>query len=184
MSGGLNTKLERWILNLVPRRVREDAQAVSLKRLPQYFFFQRVLGINAHVPWPAHWSAVVIAPEKVVLESRVVAPGAMPGQYIQAQNGIRIGANTLLAPGVKLISAHPDPQDYERILPAEPIEIGKNCWLAANVIVLPGVKLGDHTVAAAGAVVADSFPDGNVLLGGSPARVLKQLEPYGSNPKE
>ena len=46
-----------------------------------------------------------------------------------------------------------------------------------GAIILPGVTLGDFTIVAAGAVVTKSFPDGHVVLGGNPAKVIKHLEP-------
>jgi acetyltransferase-like isoleucine patch superfamily enzyme len=101
----------------------------------------------------------------------------MPGQYIQAINGIIIGYNVRMGPGVKLISANHNLCNYDVHDEAPPIEIGDNCWLGANTVLLPGVKLGDHVVVAAGSVVTKSFPD-NRLIGGVPACVLKNLGPY------
>ncbi len=39
-------------------------------------------------------------------------------------------------------------------------EIGKNCWLGAGVIVVPGVTIGDNTVIGAGSVVTKDIPSG------------------------
>jgi len=44
-----------------------------------------------------------------------------------------------------------------------------------NAVILPGVHLGDHTIVAAGSVVTKSFPQGNCILGGVPAKVVKEL---------
>lgn len=104
-------------------------------------------------------------------------PGYMPGQYIQAKNGIVIGRNVRLGPGVKLISANHDLLDYDVHVESTPIEIGDNCWLGADVIIMPGVKLGSHVVVAAGAVVTRSVPD-NCLVAGVPATLRKHLSPY------
>jgi len=57
---------------------------------------------------------------------------------------------------------------------AKPISIGNNCWIGGNVSINPGVKLGDNVVVGSGSVVTKSFGD-NVVIGGNPARVLKQL---------
>lgn len=62
-----------------------------------------------------------------------------------------------IGPGVKIISASHNLNDYDLHDSIDPIEIGDNCWFGADVIILPGVKLGDHTVVAAGAVVTKSF---------------------------
>ena len=55
-----------------------------------------------------------------------------------------------------------------------PIMIGDNFWAGGGVTILPGVTLGDNVVAGAGAVVTKSFGD-NVVLGGNPARVIKEI---------
>jgi acetyltransferase-like isoleucine patch superfamily enzyme len=52
------------------------------------------------------------------------------------------------------------------------VRIGRDCWLGAGVIVLPGVTIGDGTIVGAGAVVTRSLPP-NVLAAGVPARVVR-----------
>ena len=150
---------------------------VGFKNLITYWFFQRVLRINSHVPWPVHWSSIVSSADKIVRKSYRPYPGYMPGQYIQATNGIIIGQNVRLGPGIKLISANHNLCDYDKHDEAGPIEIGDNCWLGADAIVLPGVRLGNHVVVAAGAVVTKSFPN-DCVIGGVPARVIKTLGSY------
>ena len=108
---------------------------------------------------------------------RACYPGDMPGCYIQAINGIEIGDYTILAPGVGLISANHDPLDIDRHLPAEPIRIGRHCWIGMNAVILPGVQLGDHTTVGAGSVVTRSFPEGHCVVAGNPARLLRGIEP-------
>ncbi len=55
------------------------------------------------------------------------------------------------------------------------VRIGSGSWLGANVVILPGTELGEHTTVAAGAVVRGSFPS-HVVLGGIPARVLRHYD--------
>ncbi|MBQ8291914.1 MAG: sugar O-acetyltransferase [Clostridia bacterium] len=90
---------------------------------------------------------------------------------------IYVGDYTMFGPNVTVATAgHP-------ILPAlrekgyqynAPVTIGKNCWLGAGVIVLPGVKIGDNVVIGAGSVVTKDLPD-NVIAVGNPCRVLRQV---------
>jgi acetyltransferase-like isoleucine patch superfamily enzyme len=68
--------------------------------------------------------------------------------------------------------------DYNQYDIDEPIRIGRNSLLTAGCIILPGVQLGEHTVVAAGAVVTKSFPEGNQLLAGVPASIVKKLGQY------
>ena len=53
-----------------------------------------------------------------------------------------------------------------------PIEIGNDVWIASNVVILPGVKIGDGAVLAAGAVVTKSVPP-YAIIGGVPAKVIR-----------
>ncbi len=90
---------------------------------------------------------------------------------------VRIGKNCFIAPQVGIYTAtHPiDP--IERISGleyAKPITIGDNCWIGGHATINPGVTLGDNVVVASGAVVTKSFGD-NVVIGGNPAKVLKQI---------
>lgn len=56
------------------------------------------------------------------------------------------------------------------------VRIGSGSWLGANVVILPGTDLGEHTTVAAGAVVRGTFPS-HVVLGGVPAKVLRHFDP-------
>ncbi|MBP7086410.1 MAG: transferase [Enterococcus sp.] len=56
-----------------------------------------------------------------------------------------------------------------------PISIGKNVWIGANATVLPGVRIGDGAIIAAGAVVSKDVEE-NTIVGGVPAKVMKTIE--------
>jgi galactoside O-acetyltransferase len=58
-----------------------------------------------------------------------------------------------------------------------PVHIGKNCWLGAGVVVLPGVTIGDNTVIGAGSVVTKDIPSGVVAVG-NPCRVLREINDH------
>ncbi len=90
---------------------------------------------------------------------------------------VRIGKNCMIAPQVGIYTAtHPiDP--VERNSGKEfgkPITIGDNCWIGGHATINPGVTLGNNVVVASGAVVTKSFGD-NVVIGGNPAKVLKEI---------
>ena len=57
----------------------------------------------------------------------------------------------------------------------KPIILGKNVWVGASAIFLPGVTVGDGAIVAAGAVVNHDVP-ARTIVGGVPARVLKTIE--------
>ena len=54
-------------------------------------------------------------------------------------------------------------------------QIGNDVWIGGNVTILPGVEIGNNVIIAAGAVVTKNIPD-NCIVGGVPARVIKEIE--------
>ena len=56
----------------------------------------------------------------------------------------------------------------------QPIRIGRNVWIGAGAIVLPGVTIGDGTVVGAGSVVTKDLPE-NVVAVGNPCRILREI---------
>ena len=62
--------------------------------------------------------------------------------------------------------------ENSKIRDNRPVEIGNDVWIGANVIILPGVKIGDGAVLAAGAVVTKDVAP-YAIVGGVPARVIK-----------
>lgn len=90
---------------------------------------------------------------------------------------IRIGAHTLIGPNCQLYTPQ-HPKDYmERratVETAYPITIGDDCWLGGNVVVCPGVTIGNRCIIAAGSVVTKDIPDDS-MAAGNPAVVKKRL---------
>ncbi|MCD8085999.1 MAG: sugar O-acetyltransferase [Clostridiales bacterium] len=90
---------------------------------------------------------------------------------------IYVGDNTMFGPNVTVATAgHPIlPELREQGLQYNvPVRIGRNCWLGAGVVVLPGVTIGDNTVVGAGSVVTKDLP-ANVVAVGNPCRVLRPI---------
>ena len=93
---------------------------------------------------------------------------------------IYIGDYTMLGPNVVIATAgHPIlPELREKALQYNlPVHIGKNCWLGAGVIILPGVTIGDNTVIGAGSVVTKDIP-ANVVAVGNPCKVLREINEH------
>lgn len=129
------------------------------------FLFQRVFGINAECRWSVNFTSRVMSPENIKIGQGVELSFLLsPGCYIQGINGISIGDKTIFGPGVKIISANHNIYDIDKMAKARPIRIGKNCWIGANAVILPGVVLGDNTIVGAGVILNRSYPDGNVMI--------------------
>lgn len=140
-------------------------------------FHQKILLNNHRVPWPVHWTSKVKAPKKIDRGNRY--PGLGMGCHIDGRNGIKFGANVRIGPRCTIVSMNHCSQNFDRYLKDAPVVIGDDCWLGANSTILPGVQLAEHTIVAAGAVVTRSFSEGNVVLAGVPAKIVRTLPPYG-----
>ena len=93
-------------------------------------------------------------------------------------NAIEFGDRCLLGPGVHVYTpTHPvDPDERatgrER---AVPVAVGDDVWIGGRAVLNPGVTVGDEAVVASGAVVTEDVPE-RVVVGGNPARVLREIE--------
>ena len=94
--------------------------------------------------------------------------------HFQDQGGIFIGDNTLIGHNTVLATIDHDLDPEDRRNHYAPIRIGKNVWIGASVVITKGVTVGDGAVVAAGAVVTKDVPP-NAVVGGVPARVIRQL---------
>lgn len=93
---------------------------------------------------------------------------------------IYVGDNTMFGPNVTVATAgHPIfPQLRRKAYQYNmPVHIGKNCWIGAGAIILPGVTIGDNTVIGAGSVVTRDIPSGVVAVG-NPCRVMRPISNY------
>lgn len=90
---------------------------------------------------------------------------------------IYVGDCTMFAPNVTVATAgHPiDPSLRARGLQYNAaVHIGKNCWIGAGALIMPGVTIGDNTVIGAGSVVTKDIPAGVVAVG-NPCRVMREI---------
>lgn len=90
---------------------------------------------------------------------------------------IYVGDGTMFGPNVVISTAgHPIlPELREKQYQFNmPVHIGKNCWLGAGVLVMPGVTIGDNSVIGAGSVVTKDIP-ANVVAVGNPCRILREI---------
>ena len=87
---------------------------------------------------------------------------------------VTFGANVLIGPACKIITSwHTENNIHE--IRAKPVSIGNNVWLTMNIIVLPGVSIGDNTIIGAGSIVTRSIPS-NVIAAGNPAKVIREIK--------
>lgn len=85
---------------------------------------------------------------------------------IACHDSVSIGEGTEFGPSVYV---YDHDHDYraglkENKFLSAPVEIGKNCWIGANTVVLRGTKLGDNCVVGAGCVIKGEYPAGSVIV--------------------
>ncbi len=90
---------------------------------------------------------------------------------------IYVGDHTMIGPNVIIATGgHPVlPALRERGMQYNmPVRIGKNCWIGAGALIMPGVTVGDNSVIGAGSVVTRDIP-ANVVAVGNPCRVMREI---------
>ena len=91
---------------------------------------------------------------------------------------VDIGNDVMIGPGTLITTVnHPlSPKGRRNHLGImKPVVIGNDVWIGGNATILPGVTIGNNVVVAAGAVVTKDVPD-NCVVGGVPARIIKEIE--------
>lgn len=97
------------------------------------------------------------------------------GAVIEASISIKLGAYCLIGERVSIVdNSHHEVAPGEGIRRA-PITIAKNVWIGADVLIMPGVTIGEHSVIAARSVVTKDVPSRSVVAG-VPARLIRQFE--------
>ena len=156
--------------NRTPRRLVAERAAMLHKLFAE-------VGENCYIesPYFGNWGG-----HHVHLGNNVYANA---GLKLVDDTHIYIGDCTMLGPNVVIATAgHPiDPTLRAKALQYNlPVTIGRNCWLGAGVIVMPGVTIGDNSVIGAGSVVTKDIP-ANVVAVGNPCRVMR---PIGEHDKK
>ena len=184
-----NPKLKRWIDRFIMNQ--RDARPRWYIRLLAPLYQHRGRGSKIY------WSVRMDTPPyrkfslgtKSVIESYCCINNAVGDVLIG--NHTRIGIhNTIIGPvtignhvnlaqGITVTALNHNFIDTtlridEQGISTNPVVIGDDVWIGANAVILPGVTIGRHVVVAAGAVVTKDVPD-NCVVGGFPAKVLKDL---------
>ncbi len=131
---------------------------------------------NLDVPFPTSPLIKYARAENIVFDPDDLVNFQTNGCYYQAFGKISIGKGTIIAPNVGIITANHRIDDLDLHDPPKPVILGEKCWVGMNAMILPGVELGDNTIVAAGAVVTKSFPKGHCVIGGTPAKVIREHE--------
>jgi len=96
----------------------------------------------------------------------------------QIANDTIIGNDVMIAPEVIIFSVGHETSNIDKPMrlqgntPARPVTIGNDVWIGQRVTILPGIKVGDGAIIAAGAIVTKDVPE-LAVVGGNPAKLIK-----------
>lgn len=132
--------------------------------------FQKHIGIQ----WPV--SPYIDCTNNIEFDVDDLANFSGSGNYFQTfEAKIVIGKGTYIAKNVGIITSNHDLENLDEHQPGRDVVLGERCWIGMNAMILPGVHLGEHTIVGAGSVVTKSFLEGNCIIAGNPAKVIKRL---------
>lgn len=173
-------------LRLLPRFYRFLGREYYIKldssQLLLNFIVQRIFRLNGDVPFSLHYTSRFQGFKNMSIKSKetLVSCAVSGGCYFAAFDGttLEIGEGTYFAFNVCIQTGNHKADALDTYETAS-VKIGRNCWLGNGVVVVAGVTLGDHVIVGANSVVTKSFPS-NVLIAGVPARIIRELNAYGS----
>ena len=122
-----------------------------------YFFMQKVVGFNRHVPWPVHRTSTIIGRE-FIKKGICCDPGDNPGIFINASGGITLGNNVNIGPNSVIVTSNHNKYDHRKTTDMKGVKIGNNVWIGANCTIVAGVTIGDDVTIGAGCVISCDIP--------------------------
>jgi acetyltransferase-like isoleucine patch superfamily enzyme len=117
-----------------------------------------------------------------------IGRNSLVGEYsiIRGQGGVEIGDRVYTSPFTQIIAVNhvfddPNKPFVDQGITAQGIVIEDDVWLGAGAVITDGVRVGQGAVVAAGAVVTKDVPP-HTVVGGVPAKIIKQIDGSVSNP--
>ena len=191
----MSTQRERMDSNLIYDPADADISSEQIKYLDLLYEYNQTrpsesalraellrrmfgsIGDNCHIeaPFYANWGG-----KHVFMGNDVYANFNLT---LVDDGNIYIGDKVMFGPNVTVATAnHPLlPELRERGLQYNlAVHIGRNVWIGANAVIVPGVTIGENAVIGAGSVVTKDIP-ANVVAAGNPCRVLRPVDEHDRN---
>lgn len=115
---------------------------------------------------------------RIVIGHRVTATGGLTiaaMQEVVIEDDVMFAANVFISDGLHGYARGDEPYKYQPMFRIAPVRIGRGSWLGQNVVVLPGVTIGELAIVGANSVVTRDIPARSIAVG-QPARVIKRWD--------
>ena len=112
---------------------------------------------------------------RITIGSRVTSTGMLTiaaMQEVTIEEDVMFAANVLISDGMHGFENANEPYKYQKMSKIAPVVVKRGCWIGQNVVIMPGVTVGEMSVIGANSVVTKSIPDRCIAIG-APARVIK-----------
>jgi len=176
----LDQSLFRWIVRIVYPQYKRPVTGYMkhYKMLYKYFFMQKVLGFNRHVPWPVDFRSTILGWE-YIKKGIIADPGDNLGTYINAYGGLEIGDNVGFGPNLTIVTTNHYKYDQRKISYTKGVKIGSNVWIGANCVILAGTEIGDEVTIGAGCVISGNIPSKcTVTRGDNSLKIIPKTKDY------
>jgi acetyltransferase-like isoleucine patch superfamily enzyme len=140
------------------------------------------------VPQVRYPSSVMRHPEKqlyvhtfdsrIVIGNRVTSSGMLTIAAIHKvtiEDDVMFASNVLISDGMHGYENANEPYKYQMMWKIAPVVVKHGCWIGQNVVIMPGVTVGELSIIGANSVVTKSIPARCIAIG-SPARVVKEWD--------
>ncbi|WP_204164814.1 acyltransferase [Rhodococcus oxybenzonivorans] len=141
-------------------------------RIPNHRFrllmYRYIFGVKIAEGASVHWRTVFFAPEGVEIGSNSIVGNDC---FLDGRRGIKIGSNVNIGGHVQIYTLEHDPNAPDFGTKGGEVVVGDRAYIATRSTILPGVRVGEGAVVAAGAVVTRDV-EPFVMVGGVPARPI------------
>ena len=144
-------------------------------------YYKKLLNIPENNKLRIYGPIDIIAPNNIKIDDNVAINHRA---YLNGSGGIEISKDVVISAHVKIISTGLDTTGWEERKDGsivshidKSIFIGEKCWIGAGATILAGVNItGKGIIIAANSLVNKDFSENNVIIGGTPAKIIKKNE--------
>jgi acetyltransferase-like isoleucine patch superfamily enzyme len=98
-------------------------------------------------------------------------------QEVTIEDDVMFALNVLISDGMHGFENANEPYKYQKMWKVAPVLVKRGCWIGQNVVIMPGVTVGELSIIGANSVVTKSIPDRCIAIG-APARVVKTWDEH------